>query len=495
VEKYRQATRLFGDIHKLQSINSILGWDSKTMMPAQASASRGEQMAVLTEVIHQKQTDPALVDTVMEAAQEHNELDQWQQANLSEMKRLLLHAQAVEGSLLASFSRAQNEAGNAWLEAKANADFASFAPYLTEVLKLQIEIANTKAESLNMTPYDVLLDQHDPGTSSEMVDRLFGEISDFLPTFVQGIQDRQKDRNPIPLGSVPQDKIEALIRRVLPSMGWPGDGRMDHTEHPFAMAGVPGDPRITTHYDTSNPLFTLMGAFHECGHGMYELNLPKNEYAFQPVGRYRGGSTHESQSLGLEMMACRSEQFLNWFTPILRAEFGVSGHAWSNENLMAHYRQVEPGFIRIKADEVTYPLHILLRYEIEREILSGNLAITDIPDAWDDKMVSFLGIRPGNAAEGCLQDIHWSMGLVGYFPTYLLGAIKAAQFFEAALAEHPGLLPALGQGDFSPWSNWSRERIHSQASLLSSEDLVVQATGKPLSTAPYIAHLQQRYLN
>ena len=488
---YEQAAERFAEIYKLSSVSTLLFWDSKTMMPAAGSAGRGEQIGALTQVLHEKRTSPELTDLILEAEQEHNELDAWQQANVREMKRLNVHARAVEGTTAVAFAKAKNDASMAWLHAKAENDFAAFAPHLKSVFKLQTEIAEAKASTLSLSLYDALLDEHDPGTSSAEVDRLFDELEAFLPGYVAEISARQT--TPEPMTRVSREDQDTFIRQILVRIGWPEDGRLDHTEHPFALAGVPGDPRITTHYDPDDVLFTLMGAFHECGHGVYELNLPKNEYAYQPVGVYRGGSTHESQSLGVEMMACRSAEFLSWMCPRMREAFTVGGLAWSDANLLATYRQVKPGFIRIKADEVTYPLHIILRYGLERKILSGELAIDDIPEAWNSEMERLLGIRPDSLANGCLQDIHWSMGLIGYFPTYLLGALKAAQFFRAASQAQPGLLPALGEGDFSPWMDWLRENVHQKASLLTASDLVTQATGGPLECEALIEHFHGRY--
>ncbi len=488
---YEQASAKFAEIQKLQAVGVQLFWDSKTKMPASASGGRGEQMGALTNVIHEKSTSPELVGLIASAEQEHNELDDWQRANVREMKRLNVHAHAVKGDTAVAFARAQNDAGMAWVRAKAENDFASFLPHLESVFKLQIEIAHAISEALGLGLYDALLDEHDPGSSTTEIDRLFGELEAFLPDFVQEVSGRQAD--PIPLGTVSTDLQDSFIRTVIQRIGWPEDGRLDHTEHPFAMAGSPGDPRITTHYDPDNVMFTMMAAFHECGHGMYELNLPKNDYAYQPVGLYRGGSTHESQSLGVEMMACRSEEFLAWLFPRLREAFSVSGDAWTDENLMAHYRRVQPSFIRIKADEVTYPLHVILRYNLEQRILGGDLAIADIPEAWDNEMERLLGIRPPTQSEGCLQDVHWSMGFIGYFPTYLLGALKAAQFFDAARRSKDDLLPALAEGEFAPWMDWLKENVHQHASFHSAGDLVENATGSPLETTALIAHFRERY--
>ncbi len=494
MHNYQQLEQRFAEIHKLTSINSLLQWDAKVMMPASGSSNRGEQLAALTKVIHAKRTDPVLVELLAGAENEHNELDPWQRANLREMNRLTAHALAVPGDLAVAFARAKNGASQAWLDAKRTDDFEAFAAHLEAVFALQIEVAWTKAEALNLAPYDVLLDEHDPGTTVSMVAPLFAEIERFLPGFIPRVMAVQQRVRRIPLPEVPADKLRALIDGVLPHLGWPADGRIDHTEHPFAMSGVPDDPRITTHYSPANPLMTLLAALHECGHGLYELNLPKNAYAYQPVGRHRGASTHESQSLGMEMLACRSTVFLRWMFPRLRETFGVDGAAWSDANLLAHYRYVTPSLIRVNADEVTYPLHVILRYNLERKILDRELAVRDIPDAWNDEMERLLGVRPQTFTHGCLQDIHWSMGLVGYFPTYLLGALKAAQFFAAAKAADPNLLDALGAGNFAPWNGWLRTNIHQHASLQSGDELVRQATGRDLETAPLIEHLKTRYL-
>jgi carboxypeptidase Taq len=494
MQNYQQLEERFAEIHKLDSIGSVLFWDSKVMMPATASANRGEQMGTLTRVIHSKRTDPALADLLAAADNEHNELDNWQQANLREMKRLTAHAQAVENDLAEAFARAQNDAGMAWLKAKSDNDFASFVPYLETVFELQTQIAEAKADALGLSLYDAMLDEHDPGTSTETVDQLFAELEGFLPDFVQTVGQAQQHVVRQPLPEVPVANLHALIARILPNMGWPADARIDHTEHPFAISGVPGDPRITTHYSPSNPLMTLLAALHECGHGMYELNLPKNNYAYQPVGGHRGASTHESQSLGMEMLACRSAPFLQWMFERLREEFGATHDAWTDTNLFAHYRHVQPSFIRVNADEVTYPLHVILRYNLEQQILKRELAVRDIPDAWNEEMQRLLGIRPETFAEGCLQDIHWSMGLVGYFPTYLLGALKAAQFFATAKSAHPALEEELGDGNFQPWLGWLNDNVHQHGSLYGSDELVVRATGRGLETAPLVEHLKRRYL-
>ena len=495
MDPYTQLEERFAEIHKLEAIGTLLFWDSKVMMPAQGAASRGEQLATLTGIIQGLRRDPAVPELLEQAEEKLEDLDTWQRANLREMKRTSAHARAVDSDLSVAFSKACMGAGVRWLSSKAQNDFRSFAPHLETVFRLQIQIAQAEAEALGLSVYDALLARHDPGTTTETIDRLFGEVEARLPELVTEVRQAQQGMDRIALPEVPQEKVAKLLERILPQIGWPREGRLDHTEHPFALAGVPGDPRITTHYASDKVLFALLGAFHECGHGLYELNLPKNTYAYQPVGVARGGSTHESQSLGLEMMACRSAPFLHWMFPQLRDVFGVSGPAWSDANLLAHYRNVEPSLIRVNADELTYPLHIVLRYGLEQRILAGELAVRDIPEAWDAEMERLLGIRPSRLADGCLQDIHWSMGLIGYFPTYLLGALKAAQFFATARDSVPGLLDEIGRGEFAAWLDWARQNVHRHASLFTSDELMERATGRPVEITPLMSHFRERYLS
>jgi carboxypeptidase Taq len=269
-------------------------------------------------------------------------------------------------------------------------------------------------------------------------------------------------------------------------------GRLDESAHPFT-GGVPDDVRITTRYDEGDFTKSLMAVLHETGHALYELGLPR-AWRYQPVGRARGMTVHESQSLLIEMQACRSRAFLELAAPILREAFGGEGPAWEPENLARIYTEVKPDFIRVDADEVTYPAHVILRYRLEKQMVAGGLEVADLPAAWGAEMKGLLGIVPPNDRLGCLQDIHWPDGAWGYFPTYTLGAMTAAQLFEAAQRADPDVYPGIGRGDFGPLRAWLRSNVHGQGSLLSTEDLLVHATGRPLDAGIYLAHLRARYL-
>jgi carboxypeptidase Taq len=269
-------------------------------------------------------------------------------------------------------------------------------------------------------------------------------------------------------------------------------GRLDTSLHPFC-GGVPDEVRITTRYDEADFAKALMGVLHETGHALYERGLP-GDWRAQPVGAARGMAVHESQSLLIEMQACRSAEFAAYLAPLAREAFAGKGPAWTADNLLRLNNRVSPGFIRVDADEVTYPAHIILRYRLEKNIIAGDLPLADLPGAWNEGMQALLGITPPDDRHGCLQDIHWFDGAWGYFPTYTLGAIAAAQLFAAATAAIPEIPAAIGRGDFAPLIGWLRQNVHAWGSFHSTDALLEQATGRPLDPKAFEAHLTARYL-
>ena len=284
-----------------------------------------------------------------------------------------------------------------------------------------------------------------------------------------------------------------LGTRIMSRIGFDFDhGRLDVSLHPFC-GGVPDDVRITTRYNEDDFMHSLMGVLHETGHAMYERGLPA-EWRLQPVGRARGMAMHESQSLLVEMQVCRGPEFLSFAAPLMREAFSTSGPEWKAENLYALCTHVEPNFIRVDSDEVTYPAHVILRYRLERALIEGNLCIVDLPAAWTAGMQELLCVTPPTDREGCLQDIHWYDGAFGYFPTYTMGALAAAQLFAAASACRGDILPGIAQGDFVPLMEWLRSNVHSKASMLTTDEILIQATGAPLGTYAFKAHLEARYL-
>lgn len=492
---YQELTRRFARLSAIDNALGILHWDQETTMPEGASETRGEALATLSVLRHELLVDPRIGDWLDEAGSA-DDLDDWQRANVREMRRLWVHATAVPADLVEASSKAVSRCEIAWRAARRDNDFPGLLPLLEEVLRLQRETARAKAERLGVSPYDALLDYYEPGGRSERIDAIFEDLAGFLPDFIETALSHQAARPPIePLsGPFPVEIQREIGIRFMAAAGFDFNrGRLDVSVHPFC-GGAEDDVRITTRYDESDFTSALMGVLHETGHALYEQGRPAG-WKGQPVGAARGMSLHESQSLIIEMQACRSRAFLEWAAPILREAFRGEGPAWSADNLYRHYTRVERGFIRVDADEATYPAHVILRYRLEKALIQGEMELADLPAAWNGLMEELLGVRPPTDTLGCLQDIHWPGGAWGYFPTYTLGAMTAAQLFDAACRADGDVLPGLSRGDFQPLTDWLREHIHSQGSRWSSEELLIRATGRPLDAEVFKHHLRTRYLD
>ena len=495
MQAYRTLERRFARLSRLGDALGILGWDKETTMPLGAAEARGETIATLSVMAHELLTAAETGALLQQAAEDESAgLDRWQSANLREMRRQHAHATAVPGDLVEAASRASTASEIVWRQAREASDFKVLLPRLSEVLETQRAIGVAKGEALGLSPYDALLDQYDPGTTQAFVDPVFATLRGFLPGLVAEVLEHQARREPpLPMrGPFPVAAQKALGERLMQAAGFdPSRGRLDVSTHPFC-GGATQDVRITTRYDEADFSSALMGVLHETGHALYEQGRPAS-YLDQPVGQARGMTLHESQSLLIEMQACRGEAFLGFLSPLLRDAFG--DHAsFAPDNLVATYRRVSPGLIRVDADEVTYPAHVLLRYELERAMIGGDLALRDLPAAFNDGLHALLGVTVPDDRRGCLQDIHWPAGLWGYFPTYTLGAMTAAQLYRAACAAEPALEPGLAKGDFSLLTGWLRTAVHQQASIADTASIVAEATGRPLDAAVYQAHLRQRYL-
>lgn len=495
---YMRLERQFRRIAALDDTLGILDWDQATVMPEGSADARADQIATLSVLRHELLTDPALGETLDEADSDRAEgvLNDWQRANLREMRRDYRHATAVPADLVEASARADAACEIRWRSARENSDFAGLIPTLAEVLRLTRETAAVKGEALGLTPYDALLDSHEPGARAADVDVLFDDLADFLPGFLSRVLDAQAARpEPVrPEGPFPTETQRALGVELMRAVGFDFDrGRLDVSHHPFC-GGATGDVRITTRYDENDFTSALMGVLHETGHAMYEQGLPL-DWRHQPVGRALGMAIHESQSLLIEMQVCRSMDFLRFAVPRMRGAFDASGDAWSIDNLYRLYTRVEPGFIRVDADEVTYPAHVILRYRLERAMVAGDLALADLPGAWNDGMLELLGIAPPDDRLGCLQDIHWPSGAFGYFPTYTMGAVAAAQLYAAARRDEAEIPEAIARGDFTPLMAWLGANVHGQGARLSASEMLTEVTGEPLNPAVFRTHLEARYLH
>lgn len=494
VDAYRRLEQRFRRILVLRDAGAVLSWDRATMMPPGGAVARAEQMAEIEAVRHDLLTAPEMGD-LFAAAGSGDGLDAPERTNLREMERLWRRATALGGDLVVALSKSASRCETAWREARPRADFALVLGPFREQLALVREAARAKSECLGIGPYDALLDEHEPDLRSAEVEGLFGDLERFLPEFLGRVLERQGRLPPVPAlaGRFPVERQRALGIRLMEALGFDfRRGRLDVSLHPFC-GGVAEDVRITTRYDEADFTRSLMGVLHETGHALYEHGLPAS-WRHRAAGEARGMAMHESQSLLIEMQACRSREFLAFAAPLIRDAFAVSGPTFDTEALFRLYTRVEPGFIRVDADEVTYPAHVILRFRLEKAMVEGELEAADLPGAWNEGFGHLLGLTPPSDREGCLQDIHWYDGAFGYFPTYTLGAIMAAQFFDAACRSDSGIRPGIVRGDFRALVSWLRTHVHAKASLASTQEILVEATGRPLDAATYRRHLHQRYL-
>ncbi len=466
------------------------------MMPPGGAEARGEQLAVLSGIAHELITAPDLGDLLDQANADSDQLDIWQRANLTEMRRRWAHATAIDADLVEALTKASTECEMTWRDAREANDFKMVEPKLTRLLALVRQKADAKSAVLGLSPYDALLDSYDPGTKGARVDQIFDELRQDLPDLLARVLERQAEK-PAPqklVGDITPENQRRLGERLMEVIGFDTNfGRLDVSHHPFT-AGVPDDIRITTRYKDGDFVESLMAVSHETGHALYERGLPK-DWRGQPVGEAGGMSLHESQSLLMEMQACRSEEFISFIAPLIRDAFSGEGVTWDFENLHRTYRRVEAGLIRVEADEVTYPAHVLMRTDLERAMIAGDLRVADLPGAWADGLKALLGVMVPNDRDGCMQDIHWYGGDFGYFPTYTLGALAAAQLFAAAHASDDSIAAGLGNGNFKPLMAWLATNVHGFGARLGLDDLLTEATGAPLSTAAYKAHIEARYLS
>ena len=491
---YQQLERRFARLGALHEAMSVLNWDHSAIMPVGGAEARQTQLSTLEVVCHELLTDPRLGDTFPEA-EAQNDLDLWQRANLVEMRRDWLHATAVPAELVEARVKASLSCEMIWREARPANDYARVKPALQKLLDLTRETAQVKAAALGKTPYDSLLDEYEPDGSAEEIDGLFAELSRFLPGTIAAILERQASR-PAPLmpeGPFPIDRQKEVGLKLMQAIGFDfTHGRLDISVHPFC-GGTPDDVRITTRYFENDFGKAMMAVLHETGHALYELGLPQ-DWRRQPVGKARSMSLHESQSLLTEMQACRSREYLEFAAPILRDAFGGSGPAWEPENLYRLNTRVSRSLIRVDADEATYPAHVILRYRLEKALIAGDLSLDDLPGAWREGMQQLIGITPSDDKDGVMQDIHWYSGLFGYFSTYTLGAMTAAQLFDAATTQLPEIKPSIATGNFAPLLGWLRKNVHSRGSSTSTKQILIDATGKKLDVSVFERHLTRRYL-
>ena len=477
----------------LEHALSILGTDEATNMAPGGGESRAEAMATLSGMYHRQATEGHVRDWIEAAKTEA--LEPEQKIALGELERSYINMTCLPSDFVERKMHTSMRSEQLWRSARPKGDWQAFAPALESVVSMMREEAVMRAEVLGLAPYDALMEQFDPGNRTAQITPVFAELKAFLVDFLPAalaVQEERLAKRPLKAlsGNYPVEHQKALGIAMMKAVGFDmNHGSLSVSDHPFC-GGVPSDVRMTTRYRTDEFLSALMGILHETGHGLYEQNLPK-DWAHWPSGKARGMSIHESQSLFVEKQIGRNPAFWRFALPLVDTHLQEN---WTMEDLLPHVHLIKRGKIRVDADEVTYPLHVIVRYELEQELLAGSLEVRDLPEAWDAKMQASLGIATlDDPRNGPMQDVHWPSGSFGYFPSYTLGALMAAQQWAAILRINPEVERQIAEGDFSQVNEWRRDNIWSKASAASTPEILRQATGEDLNPAHFIAHLQARY--
>jgi carboxypeptidase Taq len=491
---YDQLTTRRREAATFGSVGSLLSWDQETKMPPKAAAFRAEQLSAISKLRHEKLTDPALGELIS-ACESDDEVqrDEVKAANVREARRDFDRATKLPTELVVEMAETASRAMTAWKEARKKSDFGAFEPWLEK----QVQLNRRKAECYGVPEggelYDALLEDFEPGMRTAQVKALFGPLRERLTPLIAAVVEQGDVLNAAAGRTCPIPLQETFLAEIAGAIGYDLEGgRIDPTTHPFCESMGPRDTRITTRFDEENFLDALQTTLHEAGHAMYEQGLETEDHFGEPRAEAVSLGIHESQSRLWENQVGRSEAFWNWALPIARRVFKPALDDLTVEQAFRASNIVRPHFIRVESDEATYNLHIMLRFDIERLMLSGDLAVKDVPAWWNDRMKTDLGLDVKSDAQGCLQDVHWSMGAIGYFPTYTLGNLYCAQLWDKANEEMPNLMSDIENGEFAPLLTWLREKIHKPGRTYKAPELCERVTGKPLSHEPLCDYLEAK---
>ncbi|CAI48563.1 metal-dependent carboxypeptidase [Natronomonas pharaonis DSM 2160] len=478
LERYRRATYL-------SDANGVLSWDQEVMMPEGGTPARSKQRGAVSAVAHDVLVDEETADAL--DALDGVDLTDDEAAVVREIRREHERKARVPTELVEEISTATSEAHPVWNEAKAADDFDAFAPTLAELLDLKRRYAEHIDPDAD--PYATLFAEYEPYLDLSTAERVLEELRDGLVPLIDAIGASDTELYALE-GTFPEDDQFAVTEAALETLGYDFEhGRLDTAPHPFST-GTQFDARVTTRFDESEPLDSLASTIHEFGHATYTLGLPRDAYG-SPLGEHRGLSVHESQSRLFENHVGRSKPF--WELFVDRFNDHHDTELTPQQAYEAANRVYDDNLIRVEADELTYHLHIVLRFEIERELLAGDLDVEEVPAAWNDRMESYLGVRPETDAEGCLQDIHWSHGSFGYFPTYSLGSVLAAQLYAAADEAIDGLESQIAAGEFDALHEWLTENIHQHGRRYTTGDVIERATGEPLTADYFLEYAEAKF--
>ncbi|HKQ62372.1 MAG TPA: carboxypeptidase M32 [Candidatus Polarisedimenticolaceae bacterium] len=488
---------LLGTLREAATLSAVahhLEWDQETMMPARAAAFRADELALVARLAHERATDPRIGELLERcAADAALGDDESVAANLREIRRDYTRALKLPSALVAELSATASRALQAWKDARARNDFPAFRPWLERLFDLARRKAACYGTPPGGEPYDALLQDFEHETTSLELEQLFAPLRERLVGLIAELTAAPRRPDPGVLAvKLPIDAQQAFNRRVLQQIGFDLEsGRIDVSVHPFSTGLGPGDTRLTTRYRDDAFANSLSSTLHEAGHGLYEQGLPLEHFG-QPLGQTLGLGVHESQSRLWENHVGLSHAFWEWVLPEARRHFGGPLERLGLEEAYRAVNAVQPGWIRVEADEATYNLHVMLRFDLERALLRGDLAVADLPAAWNSRIRSDLGLEVPDDRHGCLQDIHWALGSIGYFPTYTLGTVTAAQLWEALVRDVPDVHERMARGDFVELLGWLRRNVHAHGRRYRTAELIRRLTGRPLGHDALLRHLQSK---
>jgi carboxypeptidase Taq len=498
-KNYADLLKLSHHARVLVGISHLLDWDQETYMPPGASGIRSVQLATLAGLIHEQKSGKKFKSALEKLIDLKTGevigkgLSPEKKAALKQWRRDYINENALPKTFVTEFAKLSSQAVLAWREAKKENSFPKFAPFLEKI----VSMCRKKADYLGYqdNPYDALLDIYEPEMKTKQVAKIFSSLKASIADILKKVSKSKQIDDSFLHGNFPSDKQLEFAHLILKNMGYgPDHGRVDISTHPFSSSSHPTDSRITTRFHKTSLISCISVILHEAGHALYEMGLPTEHYG-SPLGDSISLGMHESQSRWWETRIGQSKPFWQHYLPLLKKTFKGKFDSVSLDTFYKAINKVEPSLIRVEADEVTYPLHVILRFELECALINGTLAIREIPEAWNAKMKTLLGITPKTNAEGCLQDIHWSMGGFGYFPTYTLGNIYASQLFEPFTNHHPDWEKRVASGDLLFITKWLNETVHKYGKRYTSQEILKRAAGKECDPLPYINYLQKKYKN
>lgn len=481
----------------LSGISSVLDWDQETYMPQGSADNRARQLEILAGVIHSEKTGKRFANALKKLIDLSTGkiiskgLTDAQESAVKEWRRDFIKDTALPKKFVEKFAKTTSQAIITWRHAKKNNSFKEFAPFLEKI----IDLSRKKADLLGYKdhPYDALLDLYEPNVTTKDISHLFDSLRKNIVQLLKEITHAKQVDDRFLHGKFNHDKQMDFGRRLLKDMGYDmNHGRLDLSTHPFSSASHPSDSRVTTRIHATSLISNISVVMHEGGHALYEMGLPEKEYG-TPLGDAISLGMHESQSRFWETYIGQSKPFWQYYLPLLKKQFPGKLDKISFDSFYRGINKVEPSFIRVEADEVTYPLHVILRYEMEKDLIEGKLSVQDIPEAWNAKMQDLLGITPKTFAEGCLQDVHWSMGGFGYFPSYTLGTLYAGQFFDTFTSVFPDWKERIEAGELIFIKEWLNQNVHQHGRRYTSLELLKNVTSKSFSAKPYVTYLQGKY--